>query len=666
MKSQNKLIKDSDHIFILFSKNFGLVCIIILAIQFIRNGNKSENWDKSIFLLALIVGFVSYLRIFIIKIYPFIFDSITLIFSVIAIFLGVGGIEQHDPINGVVLSNRLWLGFGPFTLVLLLLISLMIWRIWEWKLLSMFTKLFIGLVTSFSIIFSIISLWQDSKSSIDPDHSEYVLNEVMAIKAGNWPYENFIPQYQSMYSFLVAPFNYLSTSDTAQFVFTVMFITSIIALIIGVVLVKISMPTKSFIPPILIVLPLTTLTQFPNREGYMGSIASLLSGLPIRIFPGVAFLAISYWALTVEKSKVKLRNFLLITTGLVAGWVIWNSQDFGIAACVALFTLIIVTPRRVGVSKFNTLGVILIGFIPGFFTINIVSMLFGHKINYDYFAFFARQFGSGFGAENMRTPGPLLVILPLLISLIASHFKVLHYSNSNINSISEKLYSNSILGLLFSFWSILGFSYYLNRSYASGQMQILFLPISISLGALIGSILLMREIESRTTNEMTGAKLFHKSSRHFLALTLAVSLPLSTVILTPDPRIEISRIIESENTPRWPKTSILYSITDAKFGLEFVELNGGTVAFFGASSNYVSAETGIKSANIFNSPYDLAMSDETVRVACEYLEKIKPDYLVLGDEGAALFQFENKTLCEKYEFFDSPTVRSGRFAKRIM
>jgi hypothetical protein len=56
----------------------------------------------------------------------------------------------------------------------------------------------------------------------------------------------------------------------------------------------------------------------------------------------------------------------------------------------------------------------------------------------------------------------------------------------------------------------------------------------------------------------------------------------------------------------------------------------------------VSAETGIKSASIFNSPYDIAMSNETIRVACGYIEKIKSDYLVLSDEGAALFQFKDK------------------------
>jgi hypothetical protein len=665
MKIKDKIVKESDQVFILFSKNFGLVSMVILAIQILRNGNKSENWDKTIFLLSILIGLISYLRIFIFKTQTFIFDSFSFIFAITGVLLGVGGIEKHDPINGVVLSNRLWLGFGPYSLIILLVMSFMVWQIWGWNQLPKLTRMASSSIALLIVVFSGISFWQDAKSLIDPDHSEYVLNEVMAIKAGNWPYESFIPQYQTAYSFLIAPFNQLSVAPTVQSVLVLMFLVSMIAIIVGVLLVKISLPTKSFTPAILIVVPLTALTQFPNREGLMGSIASLLSGLPIRIFPGVAFLALAYWAITLNPLRHKLRNSLFVVTGLIAGWVIWNSQDFGIAACVSIIALIVILPKNSGFNKLKTFGMLLIGFIPGFFTINILYKLFGHEVNYDYFAFFARQFGSGFGAENMRTPGPLLVILPLLISLIASHFKVLQYSFNNSNVINEKLYANSVLGLLFAFWSIIGFSYYLNRSYASGQMQILFLPTSISLGALIGSILLMRSTELRTIDEIHGKNLLKKSSRHFITLTLVVTLPLSAVILSPNPRIEINRIVESEGAPRQLKPSIVNSITDSKSGLEFVRLNGGTVAFFGASSNYVSAETGIKSASIFNSPYDMAMSNETIRVACGYIEKIKSDYLVLSDEGAALFQFKDKTLCETYEFVENPTIRVGRFAKRI-
>jgi len=148
-------------------------------------------------------------------------------------------------------------------------------------------------------------------------------------------------------------------------------------------------------------------------------------------------------------------------------------------------------------------------------------------------------------------------------------------------------------------------------------------------------------------------------------VTFVISLPLSTLLLLPNPSIELDRINQGNAAARWPKPTITASISDARAGLNFARANNATIAFFGASSNYVSDATGIKSATILNSPFDLYMSQETVTVTCEYLEVVKPDYLILSDEGAALFQFENQTLCGTYAFADISGVRSGRAAKRI-
>jgi hypothetical protein len=38
---------------------------------------------------------------------------------------------------------------------------------------------------------------------------------------------------------------------------------------------------------------------------------------------------------------------------------------------------------------------------------------------------------------------------------------------------------------------------------------------------------------------------------------------------------------------------------------------------------------------------------------------------VVGDEGAAMFQFEGKTLCNVYIQQDAPGVRPGHFAVKV-
>jgi hypothetical protein len=444
-----------------------------------------------------------------------------------------------------------------------------------------------------------------------------------------------------------------------------MFSATIAALLVGIVLVRQTLPSKSLVSAILLVIPFTALTQFPTREGFMGSIASLLSGLSIRIFPGILLFALVLWVVTSPRLSPNKSRIAFLILGLVAGWTMWSSQDFGIAATITTFVILAIIPFRNGVSKSKSLTFLAIGFVPGFLTYQFVSMAAGHSVNYDYFAFFARQFGSGFGAENMRTPGPVLVILPLIIALAVAHLHILRISKSLEGDLALRIYSNSVLGLLFASWSTLGFSYYLNRSYASGQMQILFLPISIALGALVGSILYLRERESRAFEKPSFKLLIGAKTRYMSVLTLVVSLPLSTILLLPNPSIELDRISQGAQSPRWPKPTITASIKDAEAGLAFARNSNVSIAFFGASSNYVSDATGIKSAAILNSPFDLYMSQETVSVACQYLESTKPDYLILSDEGAALFQFENQTLCGTYTFSDINGVRSGRAAKRL-
>ena len=660
-----RLNRDSDHVFSLFSKIFGAVVFSTLIFQIVRSGDKSETWDKMIFATAIIIGALSYFSLYVIKVKNFNFDLITYAAAIVGIILGIGGIEQHDPINGVVLSNRLWLGFGPFVLILLVLLSLFSWRVWQWVNLGKVHKLGLAGIASIAASFSVLSFWQDSKSIIDPDHSEYVLNEVMAIRAGNWPFENFIPQYQTVYSFVASLIPTSDTNEVSQVILVMMFIACLIALSVGIILVRQSLPSRALVPAILLVIPFTSVTQFPIREGFMGSIASLLSGLSIRILPGVLLFALALWFITSNRINRKNQIPYFAVLGVVSGWTIWSSQDFGIAATVTLFVILSVVPLKPELSKTKVLSALTVGFVPGFLTFQVTSALAGHKIDYDYFAFFARQFGSGFGSENMRTPGPLLVILPLIIALAVSHLYIMRLSMSSNSDISEKLYSNSILGLLFASWSTLGFSYYLNRSYASGQMQILFLPISISLGALIGSILYLKskESESLQINRVNVLQSF--KLKHTTVFTLISALPLSTLLLLPNPNTELDRINVGANSPRWPKQTILASIQDAKAGMDFASRNQVTLGFFGASSNYVSDATGITSVSILNSPFDLYMSQDTVTTACKYLEEVRPDYLVLSDEGAALFQFENKTLCGTYQFFDIDGVRSGRAAKRI-
>lgn len=645
-------------------KAFTLTGLAILLVQLFRGSAQSEGPDKAIFLLSIAIAAIFILM----GLTKGQFNSGKYFYASGAILItaiGVIGIEEHDPINGVVLSNRLWLGFGPFVFLLMAAIFGFIFKVLEWKSLSKPWKVVLAILFSANTALAIPSFWQSAKAVIDADHSEYVINEIIAPLNGYWPYSDFIPQYQTFYGFFLKPFvSSMNASQISDVIYLALTFITYLTIVLGVFIAWLALNRSSLVLAVGLVVPFTALTQFPTREGYLGSIASLLSGLSIRVFPGLLLLMVTIYVLNSHRAQTTKKRFIaLAIVGFFSGLVAWQSQDFGLAAAITTI-LVVAFASSPKLIDLKSVAAVMAGLIPGFLIYPMAGAVSGHPINFDYFLFFARQFGSGFGAERMRTPGPVLVILPLIVLLVVVHAITLHKSK-NALEVNAELFNSSLIGLTFSIWSFAGFTYYLNRSYASGQMQILFMTIAVSLAALVGVVI--KALDADLPKGFLLSKTNRNSKNFAWMLTLAIvfSIPFSTLVLTPNPAVELARIDEGSSTPRWPKATILASVEDARAASKYAKANGLKLGFFGASAAYVERETGVQSLSILNSPFDLGMSQQTIQVSCEYIAKINPDVIIASDEGAALFQFEGKTLCNAYVQRDIPGVRSGHFAVRV-
>ena len=650
-------------------KAFAITGSLIFIIQLLRGTAQSEGPDKAIYLLAVLIA-----GIFLLMGFSRTSKSTgkylhgSLAFIVTAI--GIAGVEHHEPINGVVLSYRLWLGFGPYVLIVALLITPLVFKIIEWRSLNIAWKALLSALFLINAVLVVPSFWQSAATVIDADHSEYVINELLAPLVGHWPYSDFIPQYQSFYGFLLKPFvggmNAAQISNLALMSLTFL---SFITMIIGVFIAWQAIDRRSIALAVGLVIPFTALTQFPTREGFLGSIAALLSGLSIRVFPGLVLLGLLILLIrkTAGSSTVK-RAVAFLVFGFLSGIITWQSQDFGIAAVVTAY-IVIAIASSVRYVEIKTTIFALIGYLPGFALYPIIAGAAGKSVNFKYFLFFARQFGSGFGAERMRTPGPVLFILPLLVLLVVVH-GIYIFRSKKITAESGDYSLNSLIGFTFGLWSLFGFTYYLNRSYASGQMQVLFLPLTISLAAFIG-ILIKDPIRTLVFGNLQKGFLFsprsikEKNFAWVLPLLLIISIPFASLLLTPNPSVEMKRINDAKTTPRWPKPTVLASVADTKIAAAYAKEKGLSIGFFGASSYYVEKETGVKSLSILNSPFDLFMSKQTAQTSCDYIFKMNPDVIIVSDEGANLFQFEGKTLCNTYIQQDVPGVRAGHFAVKV-
>jgi hypothetical protein len=289
-------------------------------------------------------------------------------------------------------------------------------------------------------------------------------------------------------------------------------------------------------------------------------------------------------------------------------------------------------------------------FILGLLSYPILLLIFGRSVNLDFVGFFARQYQSGFMAEPIITPGPVLVVLPLIAAISAVSSGILLANRFGRLQIEEHLKRSLYTASFFSVWSAFGFAYYLNRSYASGQMQILFLPLSIALASFAYYL-----IESNSDLTLSGLKTFGSASWNrvnrvktlsALAVGLVLTIPIASTIAFPQPNIELKRITAKDPNQSFPKPSNQRFIE----GLDSIE-SADKLFYFGTSSNYMELRANLQSLSLFNSPFDFTIGSKLVEAGCNYVSEVNPQRIVVNDEGAAITQaFPESKLCNKYLF----------------
>ena len=665
IKISSKVIKFSD---IDLSRNLFLSIItinalIVFALQLIRTST-SENWDKAVILTAVSFGaLIFFARLFSPKILP---NRLSLL-SLVVLVIGILSIEKHgtQTTRGVDVSDLLWLGFGPWVAFVALFLVPFVASIYSWDNLGKKLKLSINVLAIAITVFVIPAIWQGGASIIDRDSSEYVLNETLSVSAGHFPYVDFIPQYGTMYAWILAPFSGLLTADQlVTLSFYLMSFGTIIAIGLGVFLAHRALGKRSVALAVLLTIPFTSLAQFPDREVYSGTIFSLFSQLPIRLLPGLFLGYLVTVALCGGKS-LQAQMRLKIFISFIAGLNLWINQDFALlAGLVSLVFLIFYE------SKFKSVFFYIFSFLIGIAIYPALMLVAGFKVNFKFIGFFAVQYKDGFMAEPIITPGPVLIILPITVALVgASYFLVIRERFNRI-SLDDQQRLAVLTSAFFSTWSLLGFAYYLNRSYASGQMQILFLPLAIASASLFaylnprdGSTVNWKGIEFFKIASWSKSKVFPNLSNIVVGLVMA--LPLATIVAFPNPNIEIDRLTSSSPNHVWPKPGIEKLIQDSAIVLKYAEQNNLKVAFFGASGNYVELRTGVPSANILNSPWDMPVTQTTLDTGCQRLLDVNADLLLVGEEGPSLFRFQNQTLCAKYAFVSIPELSPARAARKI-
>ena len=628
---------------------FVMASLLIPIFQFFRQGNISENYDKAIFILVIVLGFYFSLKKFKSNLKFQTPNLILVILSLITIVIGVISLENHTAISQQYLQ-KLWRGFGLPVLILCLILIPIIYQIYVWKFINKLYRVIFFLISVVVIGFLSLAVFQRDNSIMDTYHSEYVINEIYAIPSGNIPYVDFIPQYGIFYSEMIYLFSKLSSIQiTINLVLIFISIGTITAILIAIYLVYKSLNSSSLALATLLVVPFTSITKFPGRTDYPGNIFDLISAVPIRILPGLIIGALLVNILN-SNEKIKLWKIWLI--GIIIGNSFWLNQDFALlAGLIGLFYLFLFGNFKkiiINVTSAAFLGLL---FYP------LVASQFG-QFRFNSVGFFALQYSSGYMAEPIQTPGPVLVILPLIVALFFASTTPLVLERFKKYSVEPEYRRALLTASFFSCWTLIGFAYYLNRSYASGQMQILFLPLSVASASYF--YYLFPKVESIPWgfkdffNKDTWAKSKLKYQIPNLSLAILMALPLASIIAFPNPQIEIGRLTNAPAENKWPNIALDNAMK--KYN-QIVENNPQILkdlAYFGNAGNYFEYETGVQSANILNSPIDITPAKVPLETGCSYLRLVNTKYLLIDENGLAVKNaFGDRGLCDLYNFADA-------------
>ena len=634
----------------LFINIFSIFSGLFVLIQFERYEGNSEKWDLLLFFLLLSVSALFLFAIYKKKNFLFQNNPLLSLVGAYSIFKGVS-VKEYRTWPGIdgPAENFLWFGFGFEVFFLAVLISPFIINfLFSNKLYFKIVRvtIFLYLVSSF-----LLSYFQTTNSLIDVVHSSYIFDEILSARSGQYHYQNFIPQYQSFYTFLSYFFKNDELIGFIDMILILIYALTLLIYFMSIKIIKGSYKNFNLINSAVIFTPfLIAAPIFYNRIGYGGTMAALLTGYPVRILPFFLIFHIFMKSFNFSKENTifEINKKYLLTSFFLCGINILNNFEFGLAILFSLIATLVILDLIANerlVNTFKTIYTMSFASLFGFVSVIVFYNILNLEFNFNYIGWWFRQYAqSNALGTKIQIPGPSQFVLPILFSTFISHC---YYLNKYFNQYHENksIIKNSITGLGFSLFSVLGMPYYIGRSFASGQLQIFLLPIALSFSILLGTVL---TINKDSSINLAKIKLKNINSIFFITI---VSLFISTAFISATPKSELNRILDINTN--WPTESQITMFDEIS---KFHEINlSENIGFFGDFSNIVFYQTNLHPiANVSgidnvknNSIY--TFQNYLYNEACKVVDDNKFDYIVADVNADKSLKLEQNGLCSNYK-----------------
>jgi hypothetical protein len=460
------------------------------------------------------------------------------------------------------------------------------------------------------------------------------INDVLGPVAGNFPESHFIPEYAVLYGWLFVPLGHLLSPNGVVATIAIFFtLLDVVCVFLAVWIARRALGGRGWLLAIAFVVPITFVTS--RAGGDISSIVSLFQELPIRLLSRFLVRALGIHDLVLlYRGTLRVKSLLLV--GAVCGVVAWNSQDFGLAAAGVYGVMVLLgATRPVRVRAF---ALWCAGLLVGVSSYPLFLLAIGSPLNLGYVGAFVKLFGSGVGSAAIQVPGPVLVIMPIVVCSVVTGWALMR-SRHREDVRADALLDRATLTLAFvGTWSAVCMLYYVNRAFAAGQLQTMLLPCGVCIAAMFS--ILIHTDELRAQFQAGGARTLRARLSSRVALTpvgLFVGLCFASVLITANPIVSFANLVNPSPLNSYSAFDVPQLLTTVRLAQKYTSDRPGQLTYLGESFNYVLLATRVPSSAVLF-PYSISSAVTSVtQIECQYLDSHHSQWMVLSPDGLAAF-----------------------------
>lgn len=620
--------------------------LVLLAGTFLTNNNATGDFNKPIYLCILVLGVVV-TAWFLHRVASTRLDIVLALVSSAGLVWGVSTMERPK------LLSAYWEGFGYRVGVTALVFSVLLGTIVLPRVFSGTVRAGIGVIVAICCACDLLSVIRTVDFMPFVNNNVNEINDMLGPVAGKIPESTYIPEYTALYGWLFLPLkHFLSPLTLVASMSIFLTLLNVAAVVLGIWIVRRLFETHGLLIAVAIVVPITYVTS--HFAGDQSSIASLFQELPIRLFSGFLVFAAGMTDLVLVCGG-NARPKRLVLMGVLCGLVAWNSQDFGLAAAGVYGLVILLGARRV--ARKGAFGAWLGGFIAGILSYPLFLIAIGSPLDLDFVGGFVKLFGSGLGSAAIQVPGPVLIVMPIILCSAATGWALMRIRRRDGVRADALLDRATITLTAVGTWSAVCLVYYVNRAYAAGQLQTMLLPCGVCIAAMLSILIRTHEVgpvwQPRGDSPLW-AWLFRNV--RMLPAGIFVSLCFASALLTANPVQAFKSLVTPPAGTGYATYDLPEVIAAVHAAQQYTSDKEGELTYLGESFNYVSLVTHVPSnAALF--PYPLAAISSVTQIECQYLDGHHSQWMVLSLDGLRAF---GSDACGLYRAVDTPGLAYGQ------